>query len=1038
MRNELTSALEWRCIGPHRGGRVVAVAGDPRERSVFYFGASAGGVWKTLDGGVYWENVSDGFFNTAAVGAIAVADSDSNVVYVGTGESCIRNDVSHGDGVYRSTDGGASWKNMGLKDTRHIARIRVHPQNPDLVYVAALGHAFGPNAERGVFRSKDGGATWERALFKSDRAGAIDLSMDPHNPRVLYASVWEAERSFWEISSGGPDSGLYRSTDGGDTWVELSDSPGMPEGIKGRIGVAVSPAKTGRVWALIEADDGGLFRSDDGGAGWEKVADKDDIRERSWYYTHVFADPQDADTVWGLASKVWRSSDGGRTFTQVTTPHGDNHDLWIDPRDPNRMIEGNDGGACVSFNGGATWTTIYNQPTSAFYHVTTDNQFPYRVYGTQQDNSSISVPSRSYRGAILPVDWLTHGMSESGDIAVKPDDPNIVYSAYPMGILNRYDHRTGQVRVVSVWPEADIHTPPKEYPYRFSWRFPIVFSPHDPNALYVAGNVVFKTTDDGTTWEAISPDLTRNDSTKQEVSGGPITMEGVAEVYCTIYAFAESPHERGVLWAGSDDGLVHVSRDSGGSWQNVTPPDLPEWTMVHSIEVSPHDPGTAYVAATKYKLHDNMPYLFKTNDYGASWQKITDGIPDDDFTRVVREDPARRGLLYAGTETGVFVSLDDGESWQSLRCNLPVVPVHDMVVKENDLVAGTHGRSFWVLDDLTPLHQIDADTLKAPAHLFRPRPAHRLLPQMDNPRKVGPGKNYCVGIMGLPGAFYEKTTPDGETTRAFLDSGKNPPYGVVLTYYLREEPQGEITLTLRDPKDEAIKTFSTEAGDGLRLRVKKGMNRFVWNMRYPEAREAAGEGEKEGSDVTSAPGPLAAPGRYRVELGVGGDTLAQDFEILVDPRSSASQEDLEEQFAFLVRIRDKLSEVNDVISRVRNVRGQVEEWERHIADGEDREKLLGQGRSVREKLSAIENELTLADPPRSPRGYPARLDTKLSSLSGSVSSADWVPTKSSYAVFEDLSARVDTQLQELQRTIDTDLAEFLNLLRELQVPTILT
>ena len=1014
----------------------MAVVGHPREQSVFYFGASGGGVWKTVDGGVYWENVSDGFFNTAAVGAIAVAESDPNVVYVGTGESCIRNDVSHGDGVYRSTDGGETWQHMGLDDTRHISRIRVHPENPDLVYVAALGHAFGPNRQRGVFRSSDGGKSWEQVLFESDRAGAIDMSMDPGNPRVLYASIWEAQRSFWEISSGGPESGLYKSTDGGDSWVELSDSPGMPEGIKGRIGVALSPAKTGRVWALVEADDPGLYRSDDGGLSWEKLSDSNDLTQRSWYYTHVFADPQDPETVWVLASQAWRSIDGGRNFELQAMPHGDSHDLWIDPRNTQRMIEGNDGGACISFNGGESWSSIYNQPTSAFYHVTTDNQFPYRVYGTQQDNSAISVPNSSYRGAILPMDWLTHGLSESGDIAVKPDDPNIVYSAYPRGVLNRYDHRTGQVRVISVWPELYRHTPATEHKYRFPWKFPITFSPHDPNTLYIAGNVVFKTTDDGTTWEPISPDLTRDDPDKQAVSGGPISMEGVAEIYCTVYTFVESPHESGVLWAGSDDGLVHLSRDGGGSWQNVTPPDLPEWTMVHSIEVSPHDPATAYVAATRYKLDDNRPFLYKTENYGGSWKKITEGIPDDDFTRVIREDPARRGLLYAGTETGVYVSLDDGESWQSLRSNMPVVPIHDMVVKENDLVAGTHGRSFWILDDVTSLHQIDADALKAPAHLFRPRSTHRVLPQPDNPRRAGQGKSYVAGVLGLQATHYEKRTPDGETDRVFLDSGKNPPDGVVVIYHLLEQRDGEASLSFLDSAGEVIRKFSTNSDDADSLSAKKGMNRFVWDMRYAGATEAKGETEQKGPDLTSAPGPLAPPGRYAVELEAGQQTLTERFEVLKDPRSSASQQDLDAQFALLISIRDKLSEANDALSRIRRIRSQVEECERRADDGEDRSALSEGAGALKEKLSAIENVLTLADPPRSPRGIPSRLDTKLAHLTGEVASADWVPTKNAYAVFDHVGARVDEQLDSLNEVIDVDLPPFVKLVGELAIPTI--
>ena len=751
--NDLSGVMRWRCIGPFRGGRVVAVAGHPTETATFYFGAVAGGVWKTTDAGVYWRNVSDEYFSTSSVGAIAVSESDPNVIYAGTGESCIRNNVTHGDGVYKSTDGGQTWRNMGLRDTRHIARVRVHPRNPDIVHVAALGHAFGPNEERGVFRSTDGGETWERVLFVSDGAGAVDLSMDPNNPRTMYASIWQVHRSFWDIVSGGPDSGLYKTTDGGDTWIDLSERPGLPKETLGRIGVALSPARPGRVWALIEAENGGLFRSDDGGDTWEQLSDNADLRTRSWYYTHVFADPSDPETVWVLASKTLKSTDGGRHFSEVPMPHGDQHELWIDPRDSRRMIEGNDGGATVSLNGGETWSSIYNQPTAQLYHITTDNQFPYEVYGTQQDNSGMAVRSHSDSGAIQTSDWHTVGMSESGDIAVKPDDPNIVYSAYPHGTLNRYDHRNREVRVVTVWPDDHANWPPRTYKYRFAWKFPIVFSPHDPDTLYVGGNMVFRTRDDGTTWEAISPDLTRNDATKMELKGGPITLEGAdAEVYCTVYAFAESPIERDLLWAGTDDGLVHVSRDGGVIWTNVTPPTLPEWTMVHSIDPSPHDAATAYVAATRFKSDDFRPYLYKTNDYGETWQEINSSIPDDDFTRVVREDPARRGLLYCGTESGVYVSANDGESWESLQCNLPVVPIHDLVVKDGDLVAGTHGRSIWIMDDLSPLHQQAGEAPSSPVEgdeargggprLLRPRATYRMLHQAPSMGEPGPGMKY--------------------------------------------------------------------------------------------------------------------------------------------------------------------------------------------------------------------------------------------------------------------------------------------------------
>ncbi len=1032
------SSVTWRCIGPYRGGRSIAVAGHPTERAVFYFGACVGGVWKTDDGGTYWENVSDGFFNTASVGAVAIADSDPNVLYVGTGEVCIRGNLSHGDGVYRSTDGGKTWSHRGLADTRHIGRVRVHPDDPDLVYVAALGHAFGPNEERGVFRSRDGGGSWERVLFKSENAGAVDLSMDPKNPRVLFASIWQARREPWAFTSGGPDSGLHRSTDGGDTWTDITENEGLPGGLKGRIGVAVSPAKDGRVWAVVEADDAGLYRSDDGGDTWERISDDRNVVQRPWYYGHVFADPQDAETVWVLNLSVWKSVDGGRNFEQIGFPHGDHHDLWIDPNDPTRMIEGNDGGACVSFNAGGSWTTIYNQPTSQFYHLTTDDEWPYRVYGTQQDNSAISVPSRQPDKVGIPwVDCYTVGFSESGHVAVRPDDPNIVYSgaigSSPGGgdSLMRYDHGLRQSRIVSVWPELVSGLGPKDHRYRFQWTYPIVISPHDPDVLYVAANVLFKSTNDGESWEEISPDLTRNDETKLGPSGGPITLDTTyVEHYATIFAFTESPHEQGVFWAGSDDGLVHISRDGGASWDDVTPPGLPEWTRIDVIEASPHDPATAYLAATRYKLDDNRPFLYRTNDYGASWTEITDGLPDDDFTRVIREDVVRRGLLYAGTELGIYVSLDDGASWTSLRANMPVVPVTDLAVKEEELVAATNGRSFWITGDLSLLRELADDPGAGGARLFGPSPTVRTNTATGDPK---PGKNFLAGL-----TYYETKLPSGERERRMLDAGANPADGVVVHYWIDGDTEEEVTLTFLDSAGEAIRSFSSSTEEGSKEPVAPkaaGMNRFVWDTRYPGATSVEGEGAPKEPSA----GPVAPPGRYQVALSVGGSSQTQAFDLLADPRTPATQEELQAQFDLLIRIRDKVSATHEAVNRCRRILSQVDEWVSRAAAKPGAEAVLEPSADkVRDKLAAVEDALF---DPSTAEGLnrlskPVRLGVKTSAVGDIASFADYGPTKQTYEVFDMVAAGVDEQIEALAAIEDSEVAEFAGLVQELEIPAI--
>ena len=1038
LRPEHLSTLRWRSIGPHRGGRVVAVAGDPEKRQTFYFGACAGGVWKTTDGGTYWRNVSDGFFGTSSVGALAVADADPSVVYAGMGEACIRSNVSHGDGVYRSTDAGATWKHVGLEDTRHISRVRVDPRDPDRLYVAALGHAFGPNAQRGVFRSKDGGRSWERVLFKSERAGAIDLSIDPHNPRILYASIWQALRTPWGFVGAGPESGLWRSTDGGDTWTDLTERPGMPDGIKGRIGVAASPARSGRVWAIVEAEDGVLLLSDDGGDTWERVNDSPQVRQRPFYHHHIVAHPTREDTMWILAIHALRSDNGGRSFTMVTTTHSDNHDLWIDPRDPRRMIEGNDGGASVSFDGAETWSTIYNQPTAQFYHAAVDTRHPYRVYGTQQDNSAISTPSRSIKGAIPFGDSYAVGSSESGYIAVRPDNPDIVYSGAVGsapgggGALIRYNHASGESRLITVWPEISYGLGARDMRYRFQWTFPIVISPHDANVLYAAGNRVFRSTDEGTSWEAVSPDLTRNDPSKGEPGGGPISRDvSGSEVYCTVFSFAESPHKPGVFWAGSDDGLVHVSRDAGESWYDVTPPGLPKWATVSMIELSPHDPDTVWLAAWNYKLDDYSAYLYRTRDGGRTWESIAGGIPGGEFVRVIREDPVRAGLLYAGTETGVYVSPDSGASWQSLQLNLPVTPIHDLLVKDGDLVAGTHGRSFWILDDLTPLRGLTREALEDEAHLFEPKPTFRALNMLGktDPGRIGPGKNYLLAL-GAAATFEETETPEGVAERVFLDAGQNPPDGAVITYHLRERAEDGAALTFLDPDGREVRRFC-------KLPAEAGMNRIAWDMRHDGPREAPGDDDERLIAGPTPKGPASVPGTYTVRLETAGQTLTRKLKIVKDPLSEASDADLDEQLALLLRLRDSISETNDAINELRRVRRQVREWTGHAAAVPDADEVVASGGAVIEKLDAIESRLVSnwQTTERGQFGTPLpKLAEALASLVSLVESADSVPTKSSYAVFDHLSGRIAREIEALRGVIDQDVAAFVGLVREAGVP----
>ncbi len=1033
--SEALKVLQWRSIGPYRGGRSTAVAGVASQPMVFYFGATGGGVWKTIDGGINWEPVSDGsVFGTGSVGAIGLSDSDQNTIYVGMGESPIRGNVSHGDGVYKSTDGGKTWKHIGLEDTRQISRIRVHPKNPDIVYVAAQGHVWAPNADRGIFRSKDGGKTWQKVLFRSDKAGACDLIMDPTNPNVLYAGMWEVYRKPWTLESGGPGSGIFKTTDGGDTWTEITRNPGLPKGMIGIVGITVSPANPDRVWAIVEAEDGGVFRSDNGGKTWTKTNEQRNLRQRAWYYSRIYADPKNADTVYVLNTGFYRSNDGGRTFTGIGVPHGDNHDLWIAPDDPNRMIESNDGGANVSFNGGKSWSE-QDQATAQFYRVALDNDFPYHIYGAQQDNSTVRIASRTTEGGIGPSDWYDVGGGESGWIAPSPKDSEIVYAGSYDGLTTRYDHRTGQLRDVNPYPNNPMGWGAGDIKYRFQWNFPLLFSPHDPNTLYAAAQVLFKSTNEGQSWEVISPDLTRNDKSKQGASGGPITKDNTSiEYYDTIFTVMESPVQAGTIWTGADDGLVYVTRDGGKNWTNVTPSKeiMPEWIQINSLDASPFDAGTAYVAATMYKYDDYKPYLYKTSDYGKTWKKITNGIPDGAFTRVIREDPNKRGLLYAGTETGIYISFDDGANWQSMQFNLPVVPITDLAIhkREKELVAATQGRSFWIFDDLPILHQMmDGGGFSAGSQtkLFKPKDAYRM-----------PG----FGGFNLP---------------ATATIGKNPANGVVVYYSLKTKPGTDVVLEFLDANGKSINKFTGRipkpaapgqapadqpqpggeeggffGGAPARVSTDVGLNRFVWDMRYSDSTRFPGMILWAGQTR----GPRVVPGSYQVKLTVDGQTMTETFEVKTDPRLSTTAAEYAKQLDLALRIRDKLTETHNGIVQIRDVKKQIDDLVKRV--GPQSKLIADAGNALTRKLTDVEEALyqTKNQSSQDPLNFPIRLNNKLAALLGVVAGSETPPTDQSFAVYDELSADINAQLQKLGQIMKTDVPAFNQLVKDQNIPAI--
>ena len=1007
----LYNGLKWRSIGPYRGGRSCTVTGVPGQSNLYYMGTAGGGVWRTKDGGGTWENISDKYFG-GSIGAVAVSEADPNVLYVGQGEKTVRGNVSSGFGVWKSTDAGKTWQASGLQDSRHIGRIRIHPRNPDLVYVAAMGDLYQPSEMRGVYRSKDGGKNWERVLFANKDAGAVDLTFDPTNPRILYATTWNVRRTPYGFSSGGPGSGLWKSTDGGDTWQDLSRNEGLPKGTLGIGAVTVSPLNPNRVWVLLEAAEGGVFRSDDAGLSWKKTNDDRALRQRAWYYTRIYADSKDEDVVYVMNVSYHKSKDGGRTFEARNAPHGDHHDLWIAPENAGRMIIADDGGAQISTDGGLNWTTNNNQPTGQFYRVVTDNHFPYRIYGAQQDNSTVRILHRSSGGTIAERDWEVTAGSESAHLAVDPTNPDIVYGGSYGGLLTRMDHATDQTRAINVWPDNPMGHGAVDSKYRFQWNYPILFSAHDPKKLFTGSNHLHMSTNEGQSWTTISPDLTRNDPKTQQSSGGPLTQDNTSvEYYGTVFAIAESPAEAGVIWTGSDDGLVHVTRDEGKTWTKVTPPGLPEWSQINSLEAHPTLKGTAYVAATRYKAGDFRPYLYRTADYGRTWTAISAGIPATHFTRVVRADPKRAGLLYAGTEYGLYVSFNDGGNWQPFQLNLPQVPITDLTLKNDNLIAATQGRGFWLIDDLTPLHQLTPAVAGSKVHLFKPLGSYRL--------------------EGGGGPTVPKT------------AGQNHPGGVLLHYYLAQKLDTASTLKLEllGPDGKLIRAFTNKAKpiekdkkpaagpDKDRLVTKKGLNRFVWDMRYAEASKFDGMILWGGGTQ----GPRAVPGTYRARLTLNQEPPQEtEVVILPDPRVKATPQDLQAQFAYLQDVRDKLSETNEAVRDIRTLRGQLKALTTPLKPDAAYRDIVQTADALDKKMTAIEESLyqTKNRSDQDPLNYPIRLNNKLANLVGHASEGDYAPTEQARAVQKELTEQINEQLGRFRQLREQDVPALNKLVRD--------
>ena len=981
-------ALTYRLLGPFRGGRSAAVAGVPNKPNLFYFGATGGGVWETVDGGRKWENISDGYFG-GSIGAIAVSTDDPNVMYVGGGESTVRGNVSSGYGVWKTENAGQSWEHIGLKKSRHIPRIVIHPRDHNTVFAAVLGNIYKPTVDRGVYKSIDGGKTWEKKLFVNENAGAVDLIMDATNPRILYASTWNLRRTPYSLSSGGEGSALWKSIDSGETWKEISKNEGFAKGILGNIGVTVSPVNNNIVWAIVEnKDKGGVYKSTDGGETWKLINSERKLRQRAWYYSRIYADPQDTEVVYVLNVRYHKSTDGGKTYSTFNAPHGDHHDLWIAPENPKRMVMGDDGGAQTTYDGGETWSTYHNQPTAQFYRVTTDDSFPYRIYAAQQDNSTIRISHRNEGWNIDEDDWDETAGGESAHITIDPENNDIVYGGSYDGFLTRYNHKTKTTRSVSVWPDNPMGHGAEDMKYRFQWNFPLFFSKHNTKKLYTFSNHVHVSTNEGESWNVLSPDLTRNDSTKLKSSGGPITQDNTSvEYYCTIFAAAESPIKEGLLWTGSDDGLIHISRNDGNTWENVTPKGMPEWMMINSIEPSVYNEGTCYVAGTKYKTGDFEPYLYKTTDYGKSWKKITNGIANEHFTRVLREDPTKEGFLYAGTETGIYYSHNEGTYWQPLQLNLPIVPITDLAVKNNNLIVATQGRSLWVLDDLSLLHQaLDVDNEEN--ILFKPKETYR-----------------------MRGSSNDKS----------LTTGTNHPSGVVTYFYVKNPEEKEIKLSYLNSKNDTIKTVSTKNKKD-NFNVKEGSNYYVWNTRGNSAEMF------DGMIFwwASLNAPKAVPGNYKVVLSVEDKIYTQSFDIVSNPNSETDIAGMQKQFDFITNINETVDNAHKSIKKIRAINKQLTTFQEQYKDDERVEELKEKAKNLSEEFSKIEKSLyqTQNKSGQDPLNFPIKLTNKLAHLNSLVGMGDFPPTEQDIAVKDELTQKINLELEKFNMLVSNQIKTF--------------